>query len=367
MKKQRFITSLSIIIATLSFGQLVAISTIQAATPPSLFPSTPSPVVTTFSSLPFTFSSITVPSSPLPSMLPKSRSALAIRRGPSPLPPDSLTLIWCDEFDYTGVPDTARWSFEHGFVRNQELQWYQEANARVIGGVLQITGRHEQVMNTNYKQVSTNWKKNRPTAEFTSSSIMTRDHFSFRYGRLEVRARIPIASGAWPAIWTLGNRWGWPACGEIDVMEFYRVPPSTKNIHHQTISPERTEPIILANACWKGANGRDAWDSARVPFSHFTDRDPDWASNFHIWRMDWTSTTIQLFLDDELINEIPTSQADNGGGWNHDANPFANDIPGFGHYILLNLAIGSSGGRPDINAFPLVYEVDYVRVYKKNE
>ena len=280
-------------------------------------------------------------------------------------PTDSLHLVWQEEFNYTGVPDTTKWQFEHGFVRNQELQWYQPHNARVIGGVLQITGRHEQVANPRYREGSRNWTTNRKTAEFTSACIESRDRFTFRYGRLEVRARIPIASGSWPAIWTLGNRWGWPACGEVDVMEFYRVPAREMNIHHQTGNRGRTEPIILANACWKGENERDAWDSARIPLSHFTDRDPDWASKFHVWRMDWTPEAIMLYLDDELLNEIPTAQAAKGGGRNHDKNPFSNEEPGFGQYILLNLAIGASGGEPDLSAFPMVYEVDYVRVYQK--
>ena len=280
-------------------------------------------------------------------------------------PADSLTLVWHDEFDYIGRPDSARWQYEYGFVRNQELQWYQPDNARVIGGVLQITARREQVMNPSYKQISSNWKRNRPYAEFTSACVMTRDRFSFRYGRLEVRARIPVAPGAWPAIWTLGNRWGWPANGEIDVMEFYRVPPQSMGIHHTDGSRERTLPIILANACWQGADGRDAWDTSRTPLTHFTDRDPAWAMQFHVWRMDWTPDAIRLYLDDELLNDIPTAQAAGGGGWNHDVNPFANDVPGFGHYILLNLAIGSSGGTPDLSAFPMVYEIDYVRVYQR--
>ncbi len=277
---------------------------------------------------------------------------------------DDIHLVWSDEFDYSGTPDPARWTFEQGFVRNQELQWYQPNNARVTDGVLQITGRYERVDNPYYQAGSKNWKRNREAAYFTSSSIMSRDHFTFRYGRLEVCARIPTAMGSWPAIWTLGNRWGWPACGEIDVMEFYRVPKATHNIHHQTINNERTEPIILANACWQGDDGRDAWDSARLPLSHFTANDPQWASRFHLWRMDWTPETIRLYLDDELINEIPTSQAAHGGGPAHDINPFANDEAGFGHYILLNLAIGACGGTPDLAAFPLIYEVDYVRVYQ---
>lgn len=276
-------------------------------------------------------------------------------------------LIWSDEFNYTGAPDSTKWQFEHGFVRNQELQWYQPQNARVIDGVLQITGRHEQVVNPRYSPGSHNWMVNRKTAEFTSACIESNKRFTFRYGRLEVRARIPIASGSWPAIWTLGNQWGWPACGEVDIMEFYRVPAREINIHHQTENNQRTEPIVLANACWKGENERDAWDSARLPLSHFTDRDPEWTSKFHTWRMDWTPDAIMLYLDDELMNEIPTAQAAKGGGYNHDINPFSNDVPGFGQYILLNLAIGACGGEPDLSAFPMVYEVDYVRVYQKKE
>lgn len=277
---------------------------------------------------------------------------------------DSLALVWSDEFDVDGRPDSTRWGYEYGFVRNQELQWYQPDNARVKDGVLQITARREQVANPHYRENSKNWKRNRPYAEFTSACVMTRDRFAFRYGRLEVCARIPVAPGAWPAIWTLGNRWGWPANGEIDVMEFYRVPPQTMGIHHTDGSRERTLPIILANACWQGADGRDAWDTSRTPLTHFTDRDPSWSSKFHVWRMDWTPEAIRLYLDDELLNDIPTSQAATGGGTNHDVNPFANDIEGFGHYILLNLAIGSSGGTPDLTAFPMLYEIDYVRVYK---
>mgnify|MGYP002622574557 CR=1 FL=1 len=282
----------------------------------------------------------------------------------SPSATDSLTLIWHDEFDYTGAPDSARWQFEHGFVRNQELQWYQPQNARVIDGVLQIIARRERVANPNYKAISKNWKRNREAAEFTSACLESRDRFSFRYGRLEVRARIPIASGSWPAIWTLGNRWGWPACGEVDVMVFYRVPPASMGIHHTTASRERSLPVILANACWQGNDGRDAWNTRRILLSHFTDRDPAWAQKFHVWRMDWTPEAISLYLDDELLNQIPTSQADSNADNNPRENPFRNDVEGFGHYILLNLAVGASGGTPDLSAFPLVYEVDYVRVYR---
>ena len=275
---------------------------------------------------------------------------------------DGMTLVWHDEFDRDGAPDSARWIFEHGFVRNHELQWYQPQNARVLGGVLQITGRRERVPNPRYQPDSRDWRRQREFADYTSACLESRGRFDFLYGRLEVRARIPVAPGSWPAIWTLGNQGGWPAGGEVDVMEFYRVPPASMGIHHDQASNQRTLPIILANACWQGADGRDAWDTQRVPFTHFTDRDPQWASQFHTWRMDWTPECISLYLDDELLNEIPTPQAAPQRPGNF--NPFCTDRPGFGHFILLNLAIGSSGGDVDDTAFPLLYEIDYVRVYQ---
>jgi len=281
---------------------------------------------------------------------------------PSSIPDtDSLTLIWHDEFEVDGAPDPTRWTFEHGFVRNQELQWYQPQNAQVVNGVLQIEGRREQVANPHYNPESLHWRENRAYAAYTSACLETRQHFSFRYGRLEVAARIPTAYGAWPAIWTLGNRAGWPACGEIDLLEYYRVPAENLSIHHQA-QAERTVPVILANACWMGADGRDAWDTGRIPYEHFTAADPHWAERFHVWRMDWTPEVIRLYVDDELLNEIPTHVAN--PQTEHGFNPFVNRLPGFGHYILLNLAIGACGGTPDDSAFPLVYAIDYVRVYQ---
>lgn len=284
------------------------------------------------------------------------------QRSSRPQAYEGMKLVWHDEFDQPGRPDSTRWQFEHGFVRNQELQWYQAQNARVVGGVLQIVGRHERVPNNRYKPGSRDWTRNREFAEYTSSCLESRERFSFRYGRLEVCARIPTAPGAWPAIWTLGNQAGWPACGEVDLMEYYRVPEADVNIHHQA-QAKRTVPVLLANACWQGANGRDAWNTGRWPFTRWTEADADWAQRFHVWRMDWTPESIKLYLDDELLNDIPTSQAapTRPDGF----NPFNNDRPGFGQYILLNLAIGGCGGEVDDTAFPMVYEVDYVRVYQQ--
>lgn len=256
-------------------------------------------------------------------------------------------LVWHDEFDTDGKPGS-QWNYEQGFVRNEELQWYQKDNASVSGGCLVIEGRRERVKNPNYKRRSKDWRENRRYAEFTSSCLTTSESFSFQYGRMEVRAKLPAVSGAWPAIWLLGDKWEWPNNGEIDIMEYY-----IKN----------GEPSILANACWGDTLQNVAvWNSSVTPFSHFTARDKDWACKFHVWRMDWDEHFIRLYLDGELLNAIDLSLTVNRGYKGNTSNPFTAE--GVNAYILLNLAIGSSGGEPLLAAFPLHYCVDYVRVYQ---
>lgn len=255
-------------------------------------------------------------------------------------------LVWSEEFDYEGAPDSSKWCFEKGFVRNHELQWYQEENAYCKDGLLVIEARNEQRENPLFReQRRRDWRRSRPLIECTSSSINTRGHFEFTYGRLEVRARIPVAKGAWPAIWTLGTNMEWPSCGEIDIMEFYRI---------------KGQPVIMANVAWGKDKQWDAhWDSKATPMTHFLDKDPDWASDFHVWRMDWTEESIRLYLDDELLNETLLSETVNGA-IGKGSNPFKQP-----HYILLNLAIGGDNGGPVSGAsWPIRYEVDYVRVYQ---
>ena len=121
------------------------------------------------------------------------------------------------------------------------------------------------------------------------------------------------------------------------------------------------QPTILANAAW-GTDRRfhAKWDTQRVPYTHFLDKDPFWGERFHIWRMDWDEQFIRLYLDDELLNEVDLSQTINGEVGNH-TNPFHQP-----HYILLNLAIGGqNGGTPVADAFPMRYEIDWVRVFEK--
>lgn len=255
------------------------------------------------------------------------------------------TLVWSDEFDYDGQIDSLYWNYEKDFVRNHEDQWYQADNAYCKDGLLVIEARKENRPNPLFQEDSMDWRTNRPTIDYSSASVNTRGKLEFQYGTLEVRARIPVGPGAWPAIWTLGKDLPWPSNGEIDVMEYYRI---------------NGVPHILANAAWGKDKPYDAeWNSKAVPFEKFLEKDPDWASKFHIWRMDWDADYLRIFLDDELINEISLENTYNGiigNGLNPMRQP---------HYVLLNLALGGdNGGEISADALPMRYEIDYVRIYQ---
>ncbi|WP_159523807.1 glycoside hydrolase family 16 protein [Sunxiuqinia indica] len=257
---------------------------------------------------------------------------------------EGMELVWSDEFDVDGAPNPANWSFEYGFKRNQELQWYQAQNATCKDGLLIIESKKEKIDNPNYNPLSQDWRYSREYAEYSSSCLISRNLQEWQGGGYyEIRARVDTSKGSWPAIWLLGTEQGWPECGEIDMMEFYRI---------------NKVPTILANVAW-GTNQqyKAAWDSSTTPLADFISKDPDWSKKFHTWSMKWDNTSIQIFLDGELLNEVDLSKTVNPDKY----NPFT-DNKNF--YLLLNLAIGSNGGDPSKTSFPLKFEVDYVRVYK---
>ena len=255
-------------------------------------------------------------------------------------PPQTVTtsggtwnLVWSDEFNGSGAPDSSNWGYEKGFVRNQELQWYQPDNATVAGGLLTIAAQQVHILNPNYVAGSSDWKTNRQYYDYTSTSMTTSGKHSFQYGRFEMRAKIDVRQGSWPAFWVLGDGTAWPQSGEVDIMEYY----ANK---------------VLANVCTP--NGSTCtWDSTnQSPASLGT----NWADDFHVWAMEWTATTINLFLDDKQVNTYTVSTA-------NSTNPNPYDNKKF--YILVNLAIGANGGDPSGTTFPITYQVDYVRVYQK--
>ena len=274
---------------------------------------------------------------------------LAMALSPSALmAQNDRKLVWSDEFNTDGLLDSKVWNYEEGFKRNHEAQWYQKANAYCKDGNLVIEARKEKKARRNpgFRKNSSRWPENIEKIHYTSASVNTAEKKEFLYGRVEVRAKIPTAGGAWPAIWLLGRGMDWPSNGEIDMMEYYR---------------RQGVPHILANACW----GTDKpwmakWNSKAIPFTHFTDRDAQWADKFHIWRMDWDEQSIRLYLDDELLNEISQAEAVNGKLGNGE-QPFKKP-----QYLLLNLALGGdNGGEIDDSALPMKYLIDYVRVYQK--
>lgn len=248
-------------------------------------------------------------------------------------------LVWSDEFERAGAPDSRNWKVERGFVRNNEIQWYQPDNARCEHGLLIIEGRREHKPNPGYQAGSANWRLNRPFIEYTSSSLQTRGLHDWQYGRFVMRGRIDTSPGLWPAFWSLGVAGQWPANGEIDIMEYYRT-------------------MLLANVAWGTDKPNKAeWRTTKKLITSFTD--PDWSKKFHVWRMDWDETAIQLYVDDELLNSVSLTETINKDGTG--VNPFRQP-----HYLLLNLAIGGdNGGDPATTAFPSRFEVDYVRVYQK--
>lgn len=261
----------------------------------------------------------------------------------APVQLNGMTLVWSDEFNYTGKPNPTNWTYEKGFTRNKELQWYQQDNANCSNGVLLIEGRKEQIKNPGYTNNNdADWRHNRPYAEYSSASIKTEGLQQFTFGRFLIRARIDTATGSWPAIWSLGTVKPWPSCGEIDIMEFYRI----NNV-----------PTILANVAVGTEEAYKAkWFSEKIPLQNFIANDKDWVKKFHVWRMDWDKDGIQLFIDDVLVNKVSANETLNSDG----SNPFLQP-----QYLLLNLALGENGGDPANSRFPVKYEVDYVRVYQK--
>ena len=262
--------------------------------------------------------------------------------GPSaqdPYASDGYKLVWVDDFNRDGRPDPAKWTYEQGFVRNDELQWYQPENARCEKGLLIIEGRREEKANSDYRPNAGGWKEKRKSADYTSASLTTRGVHSWQYGRFVMRGRIDTRPGLWPAFWTVGAGGHWPASGEIDIMEYYR-------------------GLLLANVAWAGAKRQEAeWDDSKKPITEFND--PDWPKKFHVWRMDWDSNSIKLFVDDQLLNDVDLTKTFNKD--TEGKNPLRQP-----HYIILNLAIGgASGGDPSQTRFPAIFEADYVRIYQR--
>jgi beta-glucanase (GH16 family) len=221
---------------------------------------------------------------------------------------------WSDEFDRTGTPIVSNvWKWDGGgsMVRDARLD---RANGYCTNGVLVLEA----------KRVGTN--------QYTSAAISTIGLKSWLYGRFEMRGRIDIRSGSWPAWWTTGVSGGWPAGGEIDMMEYYA-------------------DKLLLNVM----NGKKEWANPHLSAKALGGA--AWASQFHTWIMEWDSTKIDLSLDGQLVNHYLLTNADGTGP--NGTNPF--EAP---QYMRVNLAIGQLGGDPSATEFPMKFEVDYIRTWQ---
>ncbi len=246
-------------------------------------------------------------------------------------------LVWSDEFNYVGQPDSTKWDYERGFIRNKEPQWYQPENAHCDGQYLIIEARKERKKNPKYDPLSADWRSNREYAEYTSACLITLGKFEFTYGKVVMRAKIDIRKAMWPAFWMLGKNRGpvkWPACGEVDIMEFYR-------------------GNLLGNWFWEGQHGAHIND-VKIPV--LARWGQDWANAFHECVLEWDKSTMRISVDGEQINVMDLSKTIN---YSTKENPYHKPF-----YLLLNIALGQGGEEiPDEN-LPASMLVDYVRVYQ---
>jgi beta-glucanase (GH16 family) len=251
-------------------------------------------------------------------------------------------LVWADEFDKAGLPDPAKWGYEEGWVRNNELQYYtkaREENARIENGVLIIEARQEKFRNPAFQTnaPANNRRRSREFAEVTSASLTTRGMTNWKYGRIEARAKLPQGRGVWPAIWMLGaNRnAGWPACGELDIMEYVGFEPDTI---HATIHCGKYNHVK------KTEKGKTL--QVKAPYE-----------DFHVYALEWDAEKIDMFVDDKKYFTFTNEHS------GFEAWPF--DSP---HYLILNFAVGGAWGAAkgvDASIFPQKFCIDYVRVYQK--
>lgn len=236
------------------------------------------------------------------------------------------TLVWNDEFDGQYInPNKWSWEVNGDGGGNNELQYYTAlpTNSYIENGKLIIKAIHENYQNR----------------EYTSARLRTKDKGDWLYGRIEVSAKVPTGIGTWPAIWMLSTDWsygGWPASGEIDIMEHVGYDP---NVIHGSIHTQAYNHTI----------GTQKSKQLQIPTA---------TTQFHLYAIEWFADHIDFYIDSykyfTFNNEIK--------GWQYW--PFDKRF-----HLILNLAVGGNWGGVqgvDANAFPAQMEVEYVRVYKKN-
>ncbi len=238
----------------------------------------------------------------------------------------NTNLVWSDEFNSNGSPDTNKWNYDIGNGcpnicgwGNSELQYYTSRPDNVIieGGILKINAKREDY--SGY--------------EYTSTRMKTQGKFDFKYGKIEIRAKLPEGGGTWPAIWMLGSNItsvGWPDCGEIDIMEH-------RGNDQGNASSAIHTPSSYGNTINKGSRYIS-----------------DVSTEFHVYATNWTSEKIEFSIDD-IIHYTYNPSIKDSNTWPFDANQF----------IILNVAMGGTfGGSIESGFTESTMEIDYIRVYQ---
>ena len=237
-------------------------------------------------------------------------------------------LVWSDEFNYTGLPDNNKWSYDTAGNAdgwgNKEAQYYTAAhlaNAEVKDGFLYINALKE-----NYRGF-----------KYTSARLITKGKGDWLYGRMEIRAKLPEGRGMWPAIWMLPTDWAygnWPSSGEIDIMEnvgfdpYVIVASAHTETYNHMIGTQKNNKITIAD-CY---------------------------TNFHVYALEWEPNEYRVYIDDQLYFTFKNE------GTGYKVWPFDKRF-----HLLLNVAVGGTWGGTkgiDDSIFPRSMVVDYVRVYQ---
>jgi beta-glucanase (GH16 family) len=242
-----------------------------------------------------------------------------------------LRLVWSDEFNYTGLPDTVKWGYDPGdgcptncSWGNNELQHYsvhRKENARVENGRLVIEARREKS----------------GTREYSSARMVSRHKGDWTYGRVTVRAKLPKGKGVWPAIWMLPTDWaygGWPESGEIDIMEHVGYMPDSVfgSVHTKRFNHVQGTQVTAGL------------------------RSTTLSSEFHEYSIEWDAEKIDFFFDNQKYQTFHNKH-EGAGAW-----PFDRDF-----HLILNIAVGGNwGGKMGVDTaiWPQQMVVDYVRVYQ---
>lgn len=255
-------------------------------------------------------------------------TGLAIGVGCNSKSTSSRQMVWADEFDYKGLPDTNRWNYDTignatGWGNN-ELQCYtvaNKANAWADGEVLRIRALKEGI----------------GLYDYTSARLTTKHKGDWLYGRIEVRAKMAAGRGIWPAIWMLPTDWeygGWPKSGEIDILE------------HVGYLPDSVFCTVHTGK-FNHAIGTQVGKSVYLPDSE---------TQFHVYAIDWKANEIEFEIDGKKVFRFENT-GNGPGEWPFDKR----------FHLLLNVAVGGNWGGlkgVDQTIFPATMEVDYVRVYK---